>query len=367
LRIAAGLGSETPCPSCRANARLLREARTNGEIFLALPAEQARRNAAKSNASLLGVLCGGGGSAEHCRGPTAAQAEFRSARGTYGRAIGLVLIWAGGLGMLLLFGFLGLRLLLSAAITAGCLLLAPAFALIPALGESGRAAFRAWVTRLLSAAVAKIGYSFLLAVVLTVTSLLLGLRGLGWWAQWLLLSAFWWTAFLRRHHIRTILPGQPSRPATVVPVPGRRLASVRRGTRTSLSAVRGLEAAAMSMGSSDEDVVDGAFGPAPSPRWPGGNAPDDIPPIPASAVPASTVPASTVPASAVPASAVPASAIPARLSAPPAAADAAQRSPAEIKPTTPPPKSSLVDAVRAMAAEWEARADRPDDGRTRSG
>ena len=46
-----------------------------------------------------------------CRGPTAAQAQFRTGSGTWARVAGLLLIVAGVLGMLLLLGFVALRLL----------------------------------------------------------------------------------------------------------------------------------------------------------------------------------------------------------------------------------------------------------------
>lgn len=237
-RIAARLQRRSPCVSFCSGAeraasdssgssvQLLRQAQTNGELFLALPAEQALRNSTNTKESLLSVLCGGGTSAEHCNGPTAAQAEFRGASGTYGRVIGLLLIWLGALGVLLLFGFFAIRLLLCGVATVGYLLLAPAAVLVPVFGESGRDAFRTWAMRLMTAAVSKLAYSFLLGVALTVTSLILHMTQLGWWAQWLLLSAFWWTAFLKRHQALAALP-RPQRQVIVhvqrqgAPRPGR--------------------------------------------------------------------------------------------------------------------------------------------------
>ena len=137
--------------------------------------------------------------AEACRGSDASQAEFRSAKHTPARLVGLLLIVAGVLGMLLLLGFIALRLLAAALFSLLYLLLAPAAVLAPALGEGGRAAFRRWLTKLLGAVVSKLVYSFLLGVVLTVVGILSELRALGWWTQWLLTSAFWWGAYARRH------------------------------------------------------------------------------------------------------------------------------------------------------------------------
>ncbi|MGA7706060.1 MAG: hypothetical protein WB998_14345, partial [Solirubrobacteraceae bacterium] len=191
----AGPGSRT----LFASAALLREAQTNGELFLALPANEAARNSSTKAGTLLNVLCGGGKSADACKGPTSAQAEFRSQKGTGSRVIGLFAIWLGALGMLLLLGFLALRLLGAAVVGLFFLLLAPAAVLAPALGDGGRSAFRDWALKLLEAVIAKLTYSFLLGVVLTMMKLLLSLTILGWWVQWLLLSAFWWGVFLKRH------------------------------------------------------------------------------------------------------------------------------------------------------------------------
>ncbi len=190
-----------------ASAALLRAAQTNAQLFLALPANEAQRNSVTTEGALLNVLCGGGKSADKCSGPTAAQAEFRSEKGTEQRVIGLALIWVGGLGMLLLFGFIALRLLMAALYTLFYLLLAPAAVLAPALGDGGRSAFRAWAMRLLEALVAKLIYSFLLGAALMMTNTLLDLKVLGWLAQWLLISAFWWTAFVKRGQMVGLIEG----------------------------------------------------------------------------------------------------------------------------------------------------------------
>jgi hypothetical protein len=215
-----------------ASALLLRQAQTNGQLFLALPANRAERNSVKTAHTLLSVLCGGGESASSCRGPTAAQAEFRSQNGTYSRAIGLLLIWAGALGMALLFGFLAVRLLICGVATIAYLLLVPAVVLAPALGENGRALFRGWATRLLQAALSKLTYSFVFGLTLALTAMLLRLAVLGWWAQWLLISAFWWTAFLARHRVLAGLPG----PRRARAIRGARRRSFARRTRHAVGA-----------------------------------------------------------------------------------------------------------------------------------
>jgi len=212
LQIAASeraLAATMPGAQARAlerSAEQLRAAHTNGEVFLALPPNGPARNSINTPGSLLRTLCQSP-QATACRGPTAAQAQFRTGAGTWARVAGLLAIVAGVLGMLLLLGFIALRLLGAALFSLLYLLLAPAAVLAPALGESGRAAFRAWATRLFGAAVAKLLYSFLLGVVLAVVAILGDLRALGWWTQWLLTSAFWWSAYTRRHQALGLAEG----------------------------------------------------------------------------------------------------------------------------------------------------------------
>lgn len=182
------------------SATLLRAARTNGAIFLALPANGPERNSINDERSLLHAICQTD-DATRCRGPSAGEAEFRTNRGTWPRVGGLLLILAGALGMLLLLGHLALRLLLAALFSLLYLLLTPLVALAPSLGERGRAAFRRWSGQLLAALVSKLLFAFVLGVVLAVLGVLASLETLGWWTQWLLMSAFWWGAFVHRHHV----------------------------------------------------------------------------------------------------------------------------------------------------------------------
>jgi hypothetical protein len=222
LRIAAGAKSASGCgdeqvcqvlegepPRARAqSAQLLREAHTNGELFLALPADQAARNSINDPGSLLSVLCGGSEDATSCRGPTAQESQFRTQAGTGARLGGLLLITIGALGMILLFGFIALHLLGAEIFSLLYLLLAPAAVIAPALGDGGRAAFRVWLTRLLGAVVSKLVYSFLLGVVLLLTRTLLDLEALGWWTRWLLVSTLWWGAFRHRHQALGFIQGE---------------------------------------------------------------------------------------------------------------------------------------------------------------
>ncbi len=199
---------EAEQPQSRArSATLLRAARTNGELFLALPANAPARNSINDHASLLRVLCGGV-SATDCPSATAAEAEFRTQGGTFARLGGLLLIVLGALGMLLLLGFIALHLLGAELLGLLYLLLAPAAVIAPALGEGGRAVFRSWAGRLLGAVTSKLLFSFLLGVVLLLTRILLEFDGLGWWSRWLLLSALWWGAYCQRRRALDFFHGE---------------------------------------------------------------------------------------------------------------------------------------------------------------
>jgi hypothetical protein len=215
IEVGGGLG---PCVSpdsaqARAlsySAELLRRARTNRELFLALPANGLERNSINDVGTLFNVLCGG--DEEPCKGPTAAQAEFRTQGGTWWRCMGLFFIWLGLLGLILTLGFIVLHLLGGATGSLLYLLLAPVAVLAPALGDGGRAAFRKWLTRLLGAVVSKTIFSFLLGVVLLMERVLtVDLTVLGWFTQWLLVSTMWWGAYLQRHQVLGYIQGTPGR------------------------------------------------------------------------------------------------------------------------------------------------------------
>jgi hypothetical protein len=192
------------------SVRMLRAARTNGAIFLALPANGAGRNSINDSRSLLRAICQSE-DATRCRGPSASEAEFRTNHGTWPRVGGLLLIIAGALGMLLLLGFIALRLLTAVLFSLLYLLLAPLVSLAPALGENGRALFRKWGTQLLAAVVSKLLFSFVLGAILAVLGILAELETLGWWTQWLLMSAFWWAAFLHRGQAFQLASGRGER------------------------------------------------------------------------------------------------------------------------------------------------------------
>jgi len=196
-------GSPAAADQIRAEDLGIAGARTNGALFLALPANGPGRNSINTDAfhpSLLRILCGSN-IATACRASTAPEAEFRTEKGTLARIGGLLLIAAGELGMFGFLGFIALRLLSAGLLSVLYLLLAPLAVLAPALGDGGRALFRLWSLRLLGSVLAKLVYSVFLGVVLLVLRVLGELGSLGWWTQWLLIASFWWIVFNHRHQL----------------------------------------------------------------------------------------------------------------------------------------------------------------------
>ena len=217
LTIANELQHESAAERGQAEARsaqLLRAARTNGQLFLALPANGTQRNSIGASGSLLSATCQSS-SVTTCRGPTAGEAEFRAQGGTISRCMGLALIAGGALGAILTLGYFALRLLEASIMTLLYLLMAPAAVLAPAFGDGGRWAFRMWAARLFGAAASKLLYGFMLGAVLLMVRILSDLQALGWWIQWLLTSCLWWGAFRHRHRLLSFGLLGAARPTTV--------------------------------------------------------------------------------------------------------------------------------------------------------
>jgi len=207
LALAGQVRADAPAP----DGELLREAeglekaRTNGQLFLALPANGPARNSINDQGSLLSALCGGSTDATNCRGPTARQAEFRTEGFLGERLVGLILIWAGLLGTFCLYGWLIGRLLGSAVVGLALTMAAPVVVLAPPLGLGGRNLFRSWAVRLVGALTTKLVLSLLLGVLLLLERVLIEAEGLGFWIYWLLCSSSWWLVFLNRHSLLSAL------------------------------------------------------------------------------------------------------------------------------------------------------------------
>jgi hypothetical protein len=139
------------------------------------------------------------------------RARMQESGGTFPRLALLGMTTIGMAGAIALYAYLGLRLLLSAAMSLLLLLVAPAMLIAPAFGDSGRATFLAWIKRLIGALVAKLLYAIFLAVVLAATGVFTRLD-IGWFGTWLLLAAFWWGVFVKRHELIAFVSAGAPRP-----------------------------------------------------------------------------------------------------------------------------------------------------------
>jgi hypothetical protein len=139
------------------------------------------------------------------------EVALQGAAGSLVRLPLLVVIVAGVLGALLVLGWLTLRLLDQAVTGFVLLLLTPFALLLVAFGESGRAAFARWGLALLGALVSKVVYAALLGVVVLAARLLAAGADAGdWLLAWLLQSAFWWSAFVKRRQLIGYLSVMPA-------------------------------------------------------------------------------------------------------------------------------------------------------------
>ncbi|GAC1317515.1 MAG: hypothetical protein NVSMB25_05280 [Thermoleophilaceae bacterium] len=144
--------------------------------------------------------------------PDPSRVRMQEASGTFSRLALLALIAIGLTGAVLLFAYVGIKLLLASIMSLLLVLLAPAMLLAPAFGESGRATTVAWLRRLAAAITAKLVYSLLLAILLIASSAIESLA-LGWFATWLILIAFWWGVLLKRGELLGFVSaGQGARP-----------------------------------------------------------------------------------------------------------------------------------------------------------
>jgi hypothetical protein len=197
---------------------------TNAELWLSYPAQSWQRGrlhalmtpSDRGGLNPIGIakdVLGIGGDdrrlpadVEHLVRHAPNQARMQDAGGTFPRLALLLMVSVGLLGACALYAYLGLRLMLAAGMTLVLLLIAPAMLLAPALGDSGRATFIAWVKRLIGAIAAKLIYAVLFAVVLAASRVFSGLD-VGWFATWLLSAAFWWGVFIKRHELIEFVSG----------------------------------------------------------------------------------------------------------------------------------------------------------------
>ena len=175
----------------------VRAARTNLDLFKVWPAGSAQRNSINDEGSLLRTLCATE-KATSCEGPHAARAEFRTEKGTWQRAIALLVIAAGLIPVWIALLFTAFKLLEAGLM---CLIrLCQLVFVVPlaVLGRVGNERVISYAGALTGNLLASTAYSAFLALIFLLWVLLTRFGTLGFVGQWLLLAVTLW--LLVRHH-----------------------------------------------------------------------------------------------------------------------------------------------------------------------
>lgn len=207
----------------------VRAARTNLDLVQVWPANSRQRNSINDKTSLLRVLCASDTDTD-CKGPNARYAEFRTERGAWQRALGLVVILLGLIPFWIALLFVAVKII-AAGLMATVRLLQLCFltplALIGAAGNRRLTTFAAdFAGNVLTAA----AYSFFLGLIMLMWRLITTWPGYGFVMQWLLLALTLWQLIV--HH--KSLWGTANAPRSAAMDAGVQLvryAAVRAGTR----------------------------------------------------------------------------------------------------------------------------------------
>jgi hypothetical protein len=172
----------------RADARRCGKPPTLAEAWLCFPANGSRREALYNR----------------LKDEDEDRVVLQEATGALDRVALFVVIAIGLLGATATFGTTGGHLLFAGLETLVLLLLAPVVLILAACGDRGREWFVIYLQRLFGSVLSKFVWAVLFGVLVLVSNIIIGLDGLGFYPQWLLLGAFWWGSFARRDEIITV-------------------------------------------------------------------------------------------------------------------------------------------------------------------
>jgi hypothetical protein len=186
-----------PCRSIQQEQVRLRDARTNGELWLAFPSGDDARNGKNDSWTLY----------HHLLQDHPELAQIRGTGGVVNRVGIVVLCAVGMLFFLLLLTYIAANLLLASLFFVVVLLLAPVMLLFPAFGEAGRRAFWRWLGYATGALLAKVIYALYLGVLLFASEVVggIGMQNGGWLLEWILFAALWGLAFAYRGRMLALL------------------------------------------------------------------------------------------------------------------------------------------------------------------
>jgi hypothetical protein len=187
----------SPCLASQQEALRLRDARTNGELWLAFPSGDDARNGKNDSWTLY----------HHLLATYPGLAQIRGTGGVVDR-LGIVALAAVGmLFFLLLLAYIAANLMLASLFFVVLLLLAPVMLLFPAFGDTGRRAFWRWLAYTAGALLAKLIYALYLGVLIFASAVVggIGIQAGGWLLEWILFAALWGLAFSYRGRMLALL------------------------------------------------------------------------------------------------------------------------------------------------------------------
>jgi TrbL/VirB6 plasmid conjugal transfer protein len=189
--------SASACLVAQQEALRLRDAQTNGELWLAFPSGDDARNGKNDSWTLY----------HHLLQDRPELAQIRGTGGVVDR-LGIVALCAVGmLFFLLLLIYIAANLLLASLFFVVLLLLAPVMLLFPCFGDAGRRAFWRWLGYATGALLAKVIYALYLGVLLFASAVVggIGVQNGGWLLEWILFAALWGLAFAYRGRMLALL------------------------------------------------------------------------------------------------------------------------------------------------------------------
>jgi TrbL/VirB6 plasmid conjugal transfer protein len=187
----------SPCLASQQETVRLKDARTNGELWLAFPSGDDARNGKNDSWTLY----------HHLLATYPGLAQIRGTGGVVDR-LGIVALSAVGMVFfLLLVIYIAANLLLASLFFVVLLLLAPVMLLFPAFGETGKRAFWRWLGYAAGALLAKLIYALYLGVLLFASAVVggIGIQDGGWLLEWILFAALWGLAFAYRGRMLALL------------------------------------------------------------------------------------------------------------------------------------------------------------------
>ncbi|WP_354697314.1 hypothetical protein DSM112329_02937 [Paraconexibacter sp. AEG42_29] len=214
----------------------VRAARSNLDLFQVWPANSKQRNSINNEKSLLRVLCQSDEDTD-CKGPNARYAEFRTERGAWQRALGLVVILLGLIPFWIALTFVAVKVI-AAGLMATLRLLQLCFLTPLALiGEHGNRRLTSFAGDFAGNVLTAAAYSFFLGLIMLMWRLITTWPGYGFVMQWLLLALMLWQLIANRKS----LWGTANAPRTAAMDAGSRLvrhASTTAAVRASTRAVQ---------------------------------------------------------------------------------------------------------------------------------